>query len=368
MTSTNQPPVVSPAALAQAIERGISYLHQHQYPNGEFCCYMAPDMPMQAWCVPDSTVFPTAVIANALLSLAQHPNVDEMLNRTIPFFQYQMMYGGIWNYYTRWHSLFRLNPADVDDTAYVGSLFNARQIGYPSESTRALMLANVNRQGVIYTWFILRPRLTLNRTYWRVGLREMKHPISNYFFWRKHDCSRGDIDGVVNANALYYLGYSASTQPVIDYLLTLVVSHQDINCDNWYHSPINFYYALGRNYQAHSTAFESVRELVLSRLLASETTDGQFGGHILETAQALSALIFWRGDRAAMERAASFLNQQQGQYGEWPRAIFFYSGRSGAVGWGSEELTTAFCLEALTLYAGYVPAAVTNVPSPQLRR
>ncbi|MEZ0483967.1 hypothetical protein [Fibrella aquatica] len=344
------------AAVDQAIERGIGYLHQHQYPNGEFCCYMAPDRHMQEWCVPDSTVFPTAVIVNSLLTLADHPAVEKMLNRAVPFFQYQMMHGGVWNYYTRWHPLFKLNPADVDDTSYVATFLKAQQVGYPSDSTRALMLANRNRQGVVYTWFVLRPRLTMNRTYWRVGLREMKRPIRNFLFWQQHECTRADIDGVVNANVLYYLGENEATQGIIRYLLDVVTKQQENRCDNWYHSPINFYYALGRTYQLGIIQFEAARSPVLTRLMMLEAphAQGQFGQSVMETALALSALIFWQGDRTAIDRAVLFLLQKQDEYGEWPRAIFFYSGRSETVGWGSEELTTAFCLEALALYRKYI--------------
>jgi hypothetical protein len=340
--------------IEQAIDRGIDYLCRHQYPNGEFCCYTASDLRMQKACEPDSAVVPAAIIASSLLGLAGRPKVDALLMRTVPFFQYQMMHGGICNYYTLSNPLFKLNPPDIDSTAYVGSLFDAWGVEYPRESTRTMMLINQRNKGGLYTWFILRPRPTVNRIVWRIGLRGLKSPLASIRFWLNREYKRNDVGGVVNANILYYLGVTERTQSILDYLMQIITKGKETHCDSWYRSPINFYYALGRNYHKGVRQLEAVRSIVLERLMNHQQPDGSFGESLLETAQALSALIYWRGHPSAAERAVRVLLNHQGRYGEWLRAILFYRGPGKTVGWGSEEITTGFCLEALNAYQDWV--------------
>lgn len=342
------------SALVQTIDRGVQYLYRHQYPNGEFCCYMALDEPMQQTCAPDSTAFPTAVIANTLLGLVDHPMVATMLTRTISFFQYQLMRGGLLNQYTIRNHWFAVHPPSVDGTAYAGTLFKTLGVDYPHYQTRSLLLTNRKTQGGLYTWIIPRPRLTRNRLYWRTGLRVFKQPLASLRFWLKHGWMRSNIDKVVNANTLHYLGLNDETKFILDYLLHAVTYEPERQHDSWYASPISFYYALGQNYNEGIKQLESIRSTVLERLLTHQQSDGLFGKSILETAQALSALLYWHGPAVVIKQTVNVLLKHQGRYGEWPRATLFYSGPQMTIGWGSEELTTGFCLEALAAYQCWI--------------
>lgn len=348
------------AQLVPAIERGLAYLHQHQYPNGEFCCYFAPDVPMQEWCVPDSTVFPTASIANSLLPLAGHPLTEEMLTRATGFLQYQMMPGGVWNYFTSWHPLYKLLPPDADTTACASSFLRARQVPYPAADSEALLMAHRNTRGLFYTWFTLRLRRTLRRSYWRTALRELKNPIATYFFWRHQNCSRNDLDSVVNANVLYLLGPTEDTRPAVAYLIQLIADKQEEESDNWYHSPLNLYYALARCYFAGVTELAPARPAIISRIEAATQPSGQIGESVLESALAACALLYWGCSPAEVAPVIHFLLAQQRPTGDWPRSAYFYSGRNATVGWGSEEFTTGFCLEALARYQQALAAPATS--------
>ena len=90
--------------VQQAVTRGLSYLHQHQYPNGEFCVYCGKDPAMQDGCSPDSSIFPTALIASSLLFLAEEPGVEEMLTRSTHFFRAQVHCKGLWSHFTTSHA------------------------------------------------------------------------------------------------------------------------------------------------------------------------------------------------------------------------------------------------------------------------
>ncbi len=335
--------------LSRGIESGISYLFEHQLPNGEFCCYYAPDDKMVAWCVPDSTTFPTALISGCLLPLRQHANVSKLLSSAAGFLQYQLMAGGVWNYFSKWNPLFNACPADADDT--VCASYVLQSLGYDIPSNKNHLLANRNSKGLFYTWFILRPTKLryLSLEYMKIMLREFKRPLHTLLFWWKHEATRTDIDAVVNANVLFYLGLNSETRPIVDFLTDVIVKENEKNSDSWYKNPFNLYYFMSRNYKKMKQ-FEPVREIIVQRILRSYKVNGSFNSSALETALAISTLLNfgYMDDRIA--HSVKFLLDSQHPSGCWDRHIFFYSGHSKVVGWGSEEICTAYCIEALETY------------------
>jgi hypothetical protein len=338
------------ADVDQAIARGLAYLHQHQYPNGEFCSYCSADAPMQGWCLPDSAVFPTALIAGSLLFLAEAPQADEMLTRATGFFQYQMHRGGLWHHFTELHRWRHLCPLDVDDTACISDILRSRGIACPRPSNLPLLLANRTPQGLFYSWFLLRPRWNTNLSHWRITLPELLRPIKSLLFWHNVEAHRNDVDGVVNANALYYLGDRPETQPVIDFLLRIIAEGQETDCDLWYRDAHIVYYFFSRNYFRGISRLEPARQPVIARILAAARPDGRLGDTVVDTALAVCTLLNWRVEPPELGPAIDFLLRAQQPNGEWPRWLVYYGGPKKLMGWGSEEMTTAFCLEALARY------------------
>ena len=340
---------VSSEQIDKAIHYGIEYLYQHQYPNGEFCTYISGDDPMTGGCNPDSNVFPTAIIGHCLLPLSENPQVDEMLQKATSFLYDQMGWGASWNYYTRYHALRSLCPSDVDDTCYAAALLSARNINFPREATVSLILDNRNSHGLFYTWFTLRFRWNKNRDYWRLVRSELKHPLRTIIFWLKNECGRYDVDGVVNANALYFFGDSEITAPVIQFLLQIIADKKEDNCDKWYRNPVSVYYFISRNYRIGINKLKPCRQPIVERILAKAGKDGRLGNTVLDTALSLCTLLNFNYEGQAVDEAVWFLLNNQRKSGEWERWRL-YGGPSMTVGWGSEELTTGFCLEALALY------------------
>ena len=334
-----------------AIEEGIAYLFEHQYPNGEFCCYIAPDDAMQEWCTTDSCTFATALVASSLLSLPKSSKTDEVLTKATRFLQYQMMRGGVWNFFTIRNPLFRVNPADIDDTVMISSVLRSRAIKIPDHTN--LLLANRNASGLFYTWFAFRFTLrtfTAGTTYWKLILRALKYPLQSMGYWIQNESGRYDVDGVVNANVLCYLGLTAYTQPIVPYLMDILSKQQEGTCDKWYRNPFSFYYFFSRNFDHGIVDIEPAKIILIDRIRASQQPNGQLGKSSLDTAMGISALIRagYRGE--SLESAVCFLLNKQSANGSWPRQSFYYSGPSKAVGWGSEELTTAIALDALDAF------------------
>lgn len=342
---------IDSVAIQQSIDKGVRYLNEHQYPNGEFCCYYSPDDAMQKWSVPDSTVFPTAIINTCLLSVKHNFEVKNIFKKSIPFFQYQMMRGGVMNYFTKWHPLFPLVPPDIDDTIFVHLFLKSQNVVCPDPSS--LFLANRAKNGLFYTWFTLRPNNTYNKDYWLILLREFKNPIKSLFFWKRNDCKRSDIDAVVNSNALLYFKDKNIRKPIINYLLKIIEEEKETKCDSWYQNPFTLYYSLSNNIKNGVNELMSVCGPIIKWIKGNVNNDGSIGISALDTAFSITILLNFNCEEEIIDNAVLFLLKSQGETGEWPRQIFFYSGPKKAVGWGSEELTTGFCIEALAKYKDF---------------
>jgi len=76
------------------------------------------------------------------------------------------------------------------------------------------------------------------------------------------EASRHDVDAVIEANVLFYLGERPETQPIIEYLFRVLRGGEEDSCDRWYFEPLHVYYAVSRNFHAGVVA---LGEFVTSR-------------------------------------------------------------------------------------------------------
>src|SRR5207249_9706908 len=107
--------------------------------------------------------------------------------RALDFLQREMEPDGLWRHPSTASRGYRHTPLDVDDTSIASSALAAAGRRFPDN--RALLLANRDRRGLFLTWIV----------------RWWPHPILTYRFFT-HVAERGDVDSVVNANAVVYLG------------------------------------------------------------------------------------------------------------------------------------------------------------------
>lgn len=333
--------------LKDAISAGIDYLVEHQYPNGEFCIYLSPDDEMQEWCYPESNVFCTSVIAGCLIKMRDELRIKTVLHSSGKFLLYQMMRGGLWNYFTKFNPLFKFTPPDVDTTAYTSAVLKSLNINFPDN--KDFLLGNIDKRGLFYTWIVWRRGANINRSTFKLLGREFKRPIQTLTFWLKHEVGRNDVDAIVNANALYYFGYNEKTSAIVSYLLEILNMGKEEQSDKWYKNPIVFYYFASRNY-SNISQLEPMKPLILARLFSKINEDGSFGVNDLENGIAIATLLNLNYRGIKLQHGIESLLKSQSNSGSWRRGRLFYCGPSKATGWGSEELTTAFCLEALAMY------------------
>jgi hypothetical protein len=333
--------------LEAGIARGLEFLRRSQLPSGEFKVFMSPDLNLERDCVFDSSPFPAALIAYAL-GFADAEEAGDILDKALRFLLSEMEGPGLWRYWTKRHQSHSTIPPDLDDTACASFVLRRHGVRFPPNLK--LILANRTRAGLFYTWVTARWPLPPLPSYWRVVLSQWRRPLKVYYFFKLLEPTRHDVDGVVNANVLFYVGEGRETEPVIDYLIDVLRRGEEGRCDGWYANRFMFYYAVSRNFHAGVAAFGKVRDESVERIVGAAEPDGSIGGGVLNTALAACALLYWRSSPPELERAVRFLLAEQRDDGSWPRASLYYSGPKKLYGWGSEELVTGFCLEALLHY------------------
>jgi hypothetical protein len=292
-------------------------------------------MPVRTWrpaapeWVYDPSNFGTGLLA---WSLTHVPGTETIRERACDFLAAQAERHGVWRHWTRGHAQFHYVPPDLDDTSVISAalLTNGRR----APDNRRLLLSNRAPNGLFFSWITLRRYPVRDFAYWWTSLVHLAlRPVKSIAFYSLTPSDRHDIDGVVNANTLFYLGRSADTEKVIAFLVDILRGGREAGCDKWYENPFVVWYFLSR---ALSRSGVDAADLILGRLESAAPQTP------LERALALCVRMDWDVEPDAAAIAALLGAQQPG--GGWPVEPFYKGAR---VRWGSEELTTGFCLEAL---------------------
>jgi hypothetical protein len=333
--------------LEKTIKRGLEYLAGKQLVTGEFAAYRSADPLMKEDCVLDSSPFPTALIVFSL-SFSNAIDAVKMIRQATDFLLSEMEKHGVWRYWTSKHPYHKSIPPDLDDIACVSSVLQQNKISFTNNSK--LLLENRNAKGLFYTWIVPRIKLPGNLKYLRVVFKEALKPIRLYYFWKLNESKPNDIDAVVNSNVLFYLGKRQETKVVIDYLIDIVRNNKEEGCDKWHLSPFNLQYFISKNYFAGIAEFEIIRNESINKLLTAADSASENKNNILETALAGCALLNWNCMIDKIQPYIDKIIKYQDEAGSWPIFPLYYGGPKKYFGWGSREITTSYCLEALIRY------------------
>jgi hypothetical protein len=328
-------------AARTAISRALRFLESVQLPTGELPVFASNDPTMAEGGTPDPSIFPTALAAHCLSFCAE---AGPVRRKALAFLAAEMDRHGLWRHWTRGHPHVHQLPPDLDDTSCASAA-----IGDPARlaRNREIILCNRRRDGLFLTWIL--PRLRQGcAAHRRATLPQLRHPATLFLFFRRTSARPGDVDAVVNANVLFHLGGFDGRAAVVEFLLGVLRRGAEESCDKWYENPFAVRYFLSRALAGEPEA----GELVARRAAAAVPADA------LETALALCASLYC-GRRPAEAEVYALLALQSAD-GSWPRASLYHGGRPRLVGggfaprrrdtphWGSEALTTAFCVEALS--------------------
>jgi hypothetical protein len=340
--------------LSARLDSALAFLSEQQQPNGEFPTFKARDAVLAQERQFDSTPFATTYVLHAL-SYVERPRVREMTEAALDFLEAEMESHGVWRYWTSQHPQHNFIPPDLDDTCCAAAAL--RRFGRWLPQNEELILANRNREGLFYTWLVPHLPRALCRAWWSVTLPQAPLSRQRLNFWRLTEASPWDVDCVVNANVLHYLGDRAEVRTVVHHLARALDRGQAGSCDKWHRNACAFYYAVSRAYAGGVAALESMRKPLINHAEAALTRIEELA--TAEVALAICALLNLGHRGAGLDTGVAHLAATQGPDGSWPGFALYWGGPKHYYGWGSEALTTGLCAEAL---ARFMPE---SAPPPQ---
>jgi hypothetical protein len=298
--------------LAPAVRRGLRFLQDNQLPYGEFRTYASPSPDLDVTYF-DSSVFVSTFVVYSIMDI-DCPWVTTMIDRAISFLAREMKGSGMFEYYAS-RNVRSIGP-DLDDTACASVALQGIH-PHVADGNIGRFLANRDEAGRFYTW---------------VGGAKVEN----------------DVDSVVNANVVLYLGDRDETEGACRYLVDTIESNREGDSYRYYLEDTTLYYAVSRAFARGASSLGGARTAIIESVLRRGRDDGSFGNE-LATACAVCALAnFEYSGITRLRSAARYLEGQQGVDGSWRRVAMHC--QPGTY-YGSEELTTALCLEALTRVA-----------------
>jgi hypothetical protein len=306
--------------LANCVARAANFLDENQLYNGEFRSYLANNEAMYGGCaLVDSCIFVTSCILYSL-SFLNDPALAAMKRAAFRFLIQEMKPPGIWKYFSSRYPT--KIDADVDDTACASFLLKELHPDIRAGRNIEIILGNRNQDGLFFTW-----------------LRGTGEP--------------NDVDSVVNANVLLYLGERKETEAVSEYLKAIVADRRESETYYYYLDDLALYYAISRAYFNGLYSLRAAKEHIISQIEGRQRGDGSFGNDLLTGLAVCSLLNYSCADLTVLGSGIENLMDAQLADGAWRRQAY-YAGPPPpgprAAWFGSEELTTGFCLEALVRF------------------
>lgn len=306
--------------VRNAIERGFDFLETAVNADGSWPSALYLNLEL---CGTPRIERPPFVAALGCLSLDEcpGPRSQRLRDRSRAFLMSVMEYPGVWRY---WASL----PPDLDDTA-VCSLAVGRHFLLALGRTLPKVFRERDGEGRFKTWMAKGDRTS---------------------DW-------DDIDSVVNANVVVWLGDQTQTEGAQRWLRTLIDERREAGSSWYYPDTMDLYAALSRlgsDPAGVNGVLRGLSAALADRILSRRVPSGHFGD-AQRTAQALAALDrlqAWPSDSEAA-RAADYLLRSQCADGSWPSGLVWQGPpppNPPSAGFTSEALVTAYCMESLTRF------------------
>lgn len=332
----------------RAVRSAAFFLRATQLPSGEFKTIVARDAGLTLEARHDPSPFATAHILSSLANCACE-ECEPVIKRAAEFLRRQRLPGGLWKFWINGHPGFRNIPADLDDTSIVSLALRDAKIGV--RQNRSVVLGNRDEQGRFFTWIQPRVRHIKTPAAWLSLSPLAKAILGRKEFFAVGEARSADVDSVVNANVVCWLVDAPEvTRAAIEWVSRVVDSGREVETDRYYQSRYALYYAMARGLR-RGVDFGRAVPLIQSRILEALRDDGSIGSGIQETALAASVLAKCLGGSSVPGKMLEYLLDRQNDDGSWPGEVFYYGGWSKDYCWGASELTTAFCVEAISLAA-----------------
>jgi hypothetical protein len=329
----------------RAIRAGIDFLSRKQLSSGEFKTLVGPEPDLQHDAKHDPSIFTTVNVATSLLEVDDH-EARRIVARAADLLVSEMLPGGLWRFWTKSHPGSRGMPPDVDDTVCVSAFLG--RLGRAVPENRKMLLANRCRDGRFLTWITPRARHLLfseGRAFLAAnwpsrGARRV------YFQSGPQPPEHGNIDCVVNANAVAYFRDTPKVARAAAWVAGILENSRAATTDRWYQSEAALLYAIASGYQKRTEPFCRMQPMIAEKAEKLQPLCHS----ALDAALVATVLNVVAPSSPQLAQAIETILAMQAEDGGWAARVYYYDSYKCALCWGSRELTSGFCLEALARY------------------
>jgi len=302
---------VSSGNIEQAIRRAEAFLYAQQEPNGDFPSRVCRTVNGEGCRIHKGSVFSTTFVLYSLQFLPVTEKRRRMLKKGHTFIDSKRQPGDLWRFCGT------IIDYDLDDISCASYLLES--LGYALENKKQIY-DNRDENNIFKTWI------------------------------RQKETDHNDIEGVVNANALLYLGENKETVDACNWIVNAVKSGKEDDILTYYPDSAVLFYTLSRAFfQKGLPCVEQAVPLLIVKI--SEKIPQYIEQHdFLNAALLLNALLNLGYDVKALKNYADFFVEHQAERGSWESSLFFMAvdlPKAPSSYFFSESVTTALTAEFL---------------------
>jgi hypothetical protein len=164
-----------------------------------------------------------------------------------------------------------------------------------------------------------------------------------FFTWLREPGAPNDIDAVVNANVLWWLGDHDETEGASRFVRAVLRDDDGVDAYPYYENILALCFAAARAWSCGARSLEGARGDIIARIAERQRDDGSLG-NVWDTATSLAALKYLgEARREPAQRTRAWLMARQSEDGSWPRGAAWNGPEwplARSLWWGSEALTT----------------------------
>jgi hypothetical protein len=317
------------------VSRGINFLYSNQFLHGEFETLVSPDQNMNlSYECPVSSPYITTFILYSI-SFIRSQKVAAITHRALTFLIEEIEEPGVWSFYTKknrklkYHNgkfikdKINISP-DLDDTACVSYALKINKVLF--KNNQLIFLNQRNQEGIFYTWLV------------ENNINKSQPNLYN------------DVCCGVNANILLYLGQNKFTNDVCSFLNKILKNEKEMSYSIYFPNRFVIYYLVSRAYFNGVYALKESKDIIINKILSRQEYDYEPQDN-LSKAFAICTLLNFDYFSQKINVWMQCIIDTQKLNGSWEKASFFKDFRNY---YGSEELSTAICLEAIARFSEYL--------------
>ncbi|NDC76580.1 MAG: hypothetical protein EBZ67_01660 [Chitinophagia bacterium] len=345
----------------ESISAALRFLRSRQRRNGGFNVYRASSLGFENWDLRHSSmegfrvqfsnegdqVLPALMIGRSLLHLSAYEDAERILRKITGYIWANRLPGSLWKNNRCPDGMTRSMPVDIQSTAMALSFLRER--GESVKVPRGTLFSNRDRQGLFHTFLMFRRGVKPSLGYWRAVWSLACHRAVMSLFGKAPGILRDDVSVPMNAYMLQLLGECPATEPIVEALKRMISEGTEGDRYGWYRDAFTVYRHISTACRMGVEGLEELRDTIVDRVFASYRPDGSFNGEVTDTARAICILLDFGVEDSRILRSALWLLSKQNEDGSWDRrAAYFDAGKSDTVvSFGSEDIVTALCLEAV---------------------